>query len=57
MTTSTDLYPGTFLFSLILPIMEKEKTVFSTKSSLRVNKQCDTGVFCSTRFLFEAAQC
>ena len=37
--------------------MEKEKTVFSTKSSLRVNKQCDTGVFCSTRFLFEAAQC
>jgi hypothetical protein len=28
MTTFTDLYTGTFLFSLILPVMEKEKIVF-----------------------------
>ena len=28
MATFTDLYPGTFFFSLILPVMEKEKIVF-----------------------------
>jgi hypothetical protein len=32
------------LFSLILPIIENEKTVFSSSSSLRVNEQCDIGV-------------